>query len=270
MFFIKKEEQLEQIKVDFAEFFQEIPTTGFENKNLEWFSTDMEKRNFSPSKDISYNFNRYGYRCTEFTDRKKINVLTIGCSMTFGNAIPESMRFSKLICKKLGNNVADWNMAWPGASGDYCSRIISLCFDKLKPDLVLVNFPHIGRLEYFDCDGKLYDHRPLSKAKNEIEKRNKALLNKLSSEYQSIYQFLKNYKLIEKTVQSTPYLFSIQIENEKSLHNYLDKNRFVQPLKKVDVGRDGGHPGTESHKLHAESYFKKIEEVYSELLDWKN
>lgn len=266
MFFMKKK-NLEKIRVSFKECFEEIPRTGFENQSYKWFSTDIEERNFPVdySERISYEFNSQGYRCNEFT-RKAFNIMTLGCSMTFGNAVPVHDRFSTLICNELGKDVADWNLAWPGTSGDYCSRIIALCFDRLKPDLVLVNFPHIGRMEYFDCNGRLYDYRPLAKTTDLIEKQNKELIDGLASEYQSIYRFFKNFKLIEKTIQSTPWLFSVQKEDEQTLKQYTDNELFVKPLNKVDTGRDGGHPGIKSHSLHAESYLRKIKEVYGDKL----
>src|SRR5690242_14478844 len=102
------------------EFFKPLLKTKYVDQKLAQFSTDIKPNPFPC--EVSYQFNKYGYRSDEFT-RSDINVLTIGCSVAFGNGIPANCRFGSVFCSllsaKLGKTVSDWNIAWPGESVDY-------------------------------------------------------------------------------------------------------------------------------------------------------
>ena len=247
----------------------EIPKTGYENKKYKWFSTDIPTKNFpTPHNDeVLYEFNNHGYRSDDF-QKKFINVMTVGCSFAFGNGIPANKRFGRIFCDLLEENVCDWNFAWPGTSGNYVARIISSCIPFLKPDILLVNFPHMSRREFFDAQGEVFAHR----LRIEINPDKSGDLQEahisLVSLYQDMYQFLMNYRLIESIakIHNVKWMYSIQRGDQdvyKMIHNLIDESCLVDSLNKIDVARDGGHPGVESHANHARNYFDVYRRKYA-------
>ena len=136
------------------------------NLRLKYFNTDIESRQIQTeyNADIEYLFNSHGFRSKEFDDRGNFNVLSVGCSVTFGIGIPADKRYSRIFCDKIekdtGKRVVDWNMAMPGESIDYIARIVLLSLSVLKPDVLITNFPSLARREFFDVQGRRVDYRP--------------------------------------------------------------------------------------------------------------
>lgn len=270
MLFEKNECWTERIVTNFDNCFlaESIPKTGYENRELKWFTTDISSRNISTpyNDEIFYKFNNHGYRSEEFK-RRLINVMTVGCSFTFGNGIPANRRFSRIFCNLLGEDVSDWNLSWPGVSIDYVARIVSTCVPVLKPDIILVNFPPLARREFFDAQGYVFAHRIQRKTHcNKESDLHNAHLSLVSS-YQDLYRFLMNYKLIESISKqhNVPWLFSTQKSDQNAydkIHHHIDESLRVDCLDKIDSARDGGHPGVESNMNHALNYFDKYRRKY--------
>lgn len=269
------ENSLEEIKPDFASSFLcgEIPKTGYQNCQYKWFSTDLESRAHETPHDdeINYVFNDHGYRCQNFDRKDGVVVVTIGCSFSFGNGVPAGRRFSAVFCdllaERLGTEVADWNMSWPGSSGDYTSRIAMAAIPRLKPDIVLVNFPHSPRREYFDIDGVIFQHRPDRKAKSPKDADLLAHHRGLSSPCQDAYNMLKNYTLIRSLCQlnDSKFLYAT-LKVDKSTYDMIrhcfDERYMAASLSKTDTGRDGAHPGVGTHNAHGRNFFNAFLGAY--------
>jgi hypothetical protein len=257
------EKDPEKITQKFSDLFtpNEIPKTGHQNKTYHYFSTDILKNHHTEYPHvIEYNFNEYGYRCSNF-ERQEKNVMTLGCSIGFGNGIPSNLRFSSVFCNLIGNNVGDWNLSWPGVSCDYVARMAVKCIPILKPDILLVNFPNIARREFFDINGDLFSHRPNRATYSSIESEiHKAFMN-LTSQYQDLCNLYMNYMAIKNIckLNGVTLLYSVHEIDFKSAINVVpDQQFFVPALKKVDFARDGGHPGVNSNKIHGEHFFERL------------
>lgn len=252
----------------------QIPLTGYSNQVLNFFNTDISPGRLVTDYDneISYEFNENGYRCGNFID-ENLKVLILGCSVTFGNGIPVNRRYSSVFCNKLSEKfnlkVFDCNMGWPGESCDFVSRMALICVPLLKPDVLITNFPSFSRREYFDINCNRFDHRP-DRNQNFLNQTQKFIgknLINLSSDYQDIYNFFKNYKLLEQLVSlnGIKWLYSIQrkdIPVFSLLSNHFNLKIKVDSMEKIDFARDGGHPGVKTNEIHGLNYFKKYLEIY--------
>lgn len=97
---------------------------------------------------ITYRFNNEGFRCDDFDDSPCVVVL--GCSFTFGLALPEHMIWPTLLGKHLGLKVA--NLAWPGQGADYCFRLAEYWLPRLNAQLCVMLNPPTARVEVMGAD----------------------------------------------------------------------------------------------------------------------
>lgn len=244
------------------ELFTGIPKTKYAGVVLDTFSTDNDaKKSYNYS--IRYKFNSYGYRSDEFT-RSKTNVLTIGCSVAFGNGIPADKRFSAVFASEF--SAADWNMGWPGESVDYVGRILSTVIPILQPDILLVSFPSFCRREFFDAEGRRHDFRPDNRSSSLVGSKVHKSLLELTSDYQDVANFYKTFKLVELLCKDIRWLFSIR-KHDEAIFNYLnfDTTHKVASIEKVDVARDGGHPGVQTNLNFGKKLLDKYKELYDEI-----
>lgn len=250
-----------------------LPMTPYVNQELIYFNTDIETRQIDTgyNSDISYSFNSHGYRSPEFTQQGDINLLSIGCSVTFGNGIPVDKRFGDVFASLLSNNtqktVVNWNMAMPGESIDYIVRTSVLAIPILKPDILITNFPSFARREFFDNNGNRFDYRPKRQVDNRIEKELFSHLENLSSYYDDLARFFINYKLIESVVElyNCKWLYALQkcdLEQYAEISVHCRDEWRVPSLQRVDVARDNGHPGVETNRLHGVNYYDKYMAIH--------
>jgi hypothetical protein len=249
------------------ELFSPLPKTKYVNQKLNKFSTDINPN----APFVNYHFNEYGYRSEGFV-RSEVNVLTIGCSVAFGNGIPSENRFSAIFCNllqaSLQKSISDWNIAWPGESVDYIGRMLPLFLPFLKPEILIVSFPSFCRKEFFDAFGSRYDFRPDRKDSNAISKNIHQHLLALTSDYQDLANFFRTFKMIDYMCKylGIKWLYSIRKHDESLFTkiNQFDTIIKIDSLDKIDVARDGGHPGILSNKNFGEKIFKKYMEIYYE------
>lgn len=99
------------------------------------------------SKKTTYNINSQGFRGKEF---ENIDVITLGCSITFGVGLHESDAWPNVLGNLINKNVA--NLSKAGASADTCFRFASHWIPKLKPQIVIYLQPPQGRFEILRKD----------------------------------------------------------------------------------------------------------------------
>jgi len=228
-----------------------------------WAGADDEKfygRNPHPDygpTDITYVYNKYGYRSVEFDIQADIRIASFGCSCVFGTGMPNDKLFSNLIAQRLtsqtGKKVINLNLGIQGASNSAIARTLSLAVEKLKPDLVLVNFTYLIRFEFFTGEGYYFflPHRKDALAK---------ALSIMANPHDCIIDLYKDYKLIEKTLQSMeiPWFWSAMMPDILLLEEHLALDRFVGTFDTIDTARDHGHPGALSNSLLCDKYMEKI------------
>lgn len=116
-----------------------------------YVGTQEDERKIYKSKDaeVTYYFNKEGFRTKQFNllNKNNINILTAGCSNTFGQSMPEEKIWPTILKNKISNNNVDlYNI---GVSGLDTGRIIANCYNFIKkygaPDYLFLLLPPIQR-----------------------------------------------------------------------------------------------------------------------------
>lgn len=240
---------------------------------------------------FTYRINSHGYRGDHFKvlDRNNINILYGGCSLTFGEGLPEELTWPYLLTEKIKNQypskqVNYYNLSQPGLSISGVSR---LCFDYFKkyghPDYLFLMLPNIMRgLVYSKHQGyKTIAPNMQSVIADPIVKKYFQnvipenvwlqafdLMNIIEQYCESVGITLVwnatdreiwkqlNYKFFVNKIEDQYSLIkpkTIKITNElKMPDNILN-------LPYWECARDGSHPGSAWTTSQAESYYNKIE-----------
>lgn len=246
----------------------EIPKTRYSGqKQTQWSWADKLGKyqknphpRYGPS-DITYNFNEHGYRSDDFFQRKDINILFLGCSLTYGLCLPLEETYPYLLCrdleKKTGKSVNLWNLGLPGRSNDYISRISLLALPILKPDLFFVYFTERSRREFIGVDNNYY--RFNTDRKLDLKNPVKRMLNKamytLTSPSMDEITMLKNYKLVEMMSNNLgiKFLFTGYKNPFNGIENFINPESNIKfELSNIDSARDHIHPGREANKIFSQ------------------
>lgn len=160
-----------------------------------------------------------GYACRDFTPRD-LNIAFFGCSWT--DDIPAKPSYSRVVCQRFeeryGIRVGHWNLGLTAHGNDYIARTILCGIDAIKPDIVWVTFTGMDRQEYFTLDGRLIRYQldwvmaerqrhPNWKALAMVEKEAIGQLNRLSNPCDDTVNFIKDYKLIELSLETRGILW---------------------------------------------------------------
>lgn len=144
-----------------------IHQTHYRNCELEWWPTDTKEnfdqlmqrpdyREYAQSvgwdqpNAITYKFNNDGFRSNDFDPLGNNNLIALGCSFTMGIGLPVHQVWPWVVAKELDFEVC--NLAMGGASADSCYRMAEYWIPKLRPKLVVMLTPPLGRLELIDKD----------------------------------------------------------------------------------------------------------------------
>ena len=189
--------------------------------------------------DISYKFNKDGFRANNFSQRE--NVLFLGCSYTFGIGLPLKNTFPQIVSDKIG--LECFNLGLPGSSNDTAFRLSYIWIKRLNPKLVILTAPPDIRFELLIHD----------KGSNEIESRFVTTLDQLvNTENEPLWANTDQNGLInqEKNIMAIKYICdSLKI---KFLIFYTDN------IYTIDNARDLLHPGIESNKNFANKILEQI------------
>ena len=120
-------------------------------KNLKEKPDLMAKNGWDDTPSISYTFNSHGFRCDEFTTDPTI--MFLGCSLTYGTALPIDVGWAKLVASKLGLKSA--NLGQEGSSADTAFRLCLGWIDRIQPKIVVYLKPPRIRWELIYKDTSL-------------------------------------------------------------------------------------------------------------------
>jgi len=99
--------------------------------------------------DFLYKINSHGFRSQHFktVDENKITILTGGCSHSFGEGVPEEVRWQSFLLKNLNDkNVEIFDVSSMGASCRLITRnVISFIRNYGKPDYIFLYLPDVAR-----------------------------------------------------------------------------------------------------------------------------
>ena len=128
------------------------------NKIFKWFNTDTEElylKNLAVRHSLlssngwigssfTYKINSKGFRCDEFLGED--NIMIVGCSNTFGVGLPLANTWAQIVARQVNLRCA--NLAQPAAGLDTAFRLGLGWIAKLKPKIVVLCCPPLGRFEY--------------------------------------------------------------------------------------------------------------------------
>jgi hypothetical protein len=216
--------------------------------------------------DITYQFNSHGYRCAEFDTEADIRLISIGCSHTLGQALPQAElfheRFAQRLRSETGKSVVNWNLSQVGSSNDYVTRVLYLTVPKLNPHMVLINFTYSSRREYMTAHNEQVGYIPLWPPHSPTLKEVYQHFEALSSRYDNQLNMFRNYKSVENLLHNHLWLYSlVSPNNMMGLDGHMDLSRYVGSLEIVDHGRDGTHPGPRSNELLFDCYWRRFVEL---------
>lgn len=231
--------------------------------------------------DVIYEINENGYRInTPLNENKNSNVIAcFGCSNTFGQGLPWNEIWVSVLNKKLGDNWKTINYGVCGASNDTVARLIYNYTQNNKPKIICCYFPEIFRLEFFDYNLQLKNFFP-RKNDNNIHLEDYNAYKRLANEENCLFNFIKNFKLIQNLckVNNITFYWNTWSENilnmgKEGISNNFDIDSFTGSLfDDSDVyrhqpdnfdwhnnsARDGAHFGSFVHEKLADSFYKKI------------
>jgi len=103
---------------------------------------------------IEYNVNIHGFRGEDFTG--VVDAVALGCSYTFGHALPQDQMWTWELTQTLGIKIA--NLGINGAGVASCFRVLKYWLPRLKPKWIFFLLPHLNRLEVVisDMSSRMY------------------------------------------------------------------------------------------------------------------
>jgi hypothetical protein len=151
----------------------------------------------------TYSYNKHNFRSIEFSS--DVDILTAGCSFTFGMGLPFEYTWSQQLQKQLPNKKIA-TLSWPGYS---IQKIISYIFRYFKsighPKMIICNFPDFYRFLF-------------------LNKYNYGIMNYYSGILQNPSFSKKIKKQIEESCPSDYWGYYINYEYIFMLEQYCDSN----------------------------------------------
>jgi hypothetical protein len=281
-----------------------MPPSGQAPGETRWLDTDSAKdfeSNPHPLlgiEDVTYRINSLGYRCPEFATPKSeagLTLITLGASEVFGCGVPEEKVFGALLARKLestlGKPITHWNLGKNGASSDYMSRVLISALPVLKPDIVVLIFPHASRREHIHDTGRSFNFCPVHDKRARLLKGlpvgHRDPLNAeiwkahdcLSGTDSDAINLYTNYQVCASLCRAAQamWLFSsMRTTHLQPIANLVHSDHWVKPglgelaaaCKEGDgmrLARDMAHPGMGPHRDFAALAFSKLEALYPDL-----
>jgi hypothetical protein len=102
--------------------------------------------------EYNYIWNSDALRSVEFSTKPK--VVAVGCSITLGQGLPQDLRWSDILSKKIGQPIG--NISYSGASinKDVSSFLGMVHQYEYVPDIVIANFANLERFYFIDGSGE--------------------------------------------------------------------------------------------------------------------
>ena len=196
--------------------------------------------------NIYYDINEYGYRCPPFEtiDYNKIQVITAGCSFTFGMGISEGNNWPSILQQKLPSSFQVWNLGVPGYSNDAIVRTISRFVKFIKPAFIFVQWTHLNRREYVTSNNILQRILPNHpKYHNDTSSAAKGFFG-MHNDCFDRYCFEKNLS----------FMFNLSKAYDI---NFIWEE--INNFPALDKTRDEHHPGLKSHEEFANIMYRHYE-----------
>lgn len=230
------------------------------------FFTDkgLDKQNMDKAPWNEQKLNSYGYRCPEWDplpDGKK-NVVVLGCSHTFGQALDDDQTWVAHLSKHNSDRLRYWNLGVPGASADACVRRLWGTQKLLFPKIVIMCWPPITRREWYDKEiSTLHGASEKLLIHNKHTDKSNFLNNVFWVEKFAEVTGAKTFHCFSDDPISHPDLEGLNVLEDYSLKNcwpYWDKFTAREFFSKPSRAKDGSHYGEENHKRFAYLLIQKF------------
>jgi len=185
--------------------------------------------------DFLYKLNQDGFRSTDFLefDKNKNNILFAGCSITFGQGLPEDLVWpqvlmSSLVSQNPEEDFASYNIGIPGI-GIFAiyKNILAFIESVGTPNKIFVLFPNISRGFIYSDERSDFIHSDMHSDKD---------LDSHDYKYIKGYQHMEQLLTVVTLINSLEYLcYSLNIElmwstwefDGNALFNELNFKNFV-------------------------------------------
>ena len=220
---------------------------------------------------MTYRFNKEGYRCDEFDKPHDLAVMVVGCSVAFGTGVVYKETFGKRFLALLAKQNDSqspvlYNLSDGGQGNDYIARTTVEWFDRLQPDVTIIQLSHYLRYEYIDHFGNYVNlfKEPLDMVGKEV----KSHFDLVYNENYGMMNTYKNVLLLQEFFKNRNhhYLFCGLLPIAKAMkrsvsclepiRSKVDFSRFDLVEMDYDFGAaDHQHPSSGSHGKYARSLF---------------
>lgn len=232
------------------EYFDEYSKFGW----IPYFSEEEKNNTVNNQETFSYYMSDIGFRGQYPSVNDKQLLASFGCSVAFGQGLPEDKIYAKLIAQHYNKKYL--NLGIPGASCHRIALTFSAAVRVWDIETAIINLPPFTRFHYCDSTNHLQsillsydiDLPDLENVRKDIIKHfsNQFLASQSIDAIQWIIDIAKSRNI--KIVLASWDLDTIQLVK---LAFDLDILKF----NTIDQARDK-HPGSESHKVFADNVIK--------------
>lgn len=227
------------------------------------------------NKDFGYRVNKYGFRTNKFNKLSKdnINIITAGCSVTFGMALPEEKIWPTILKNRIKNkNIHLDNIGIPGIDSIQEIRNIYIYNEKYgKPDYIFLCLPPIYRFPDLEKQSNALSTKqeigwiPTKDALEDYIYRN---FRKYSIHIFHSIATMKNFEQYCYDTGIKLYWFSWDHSTNEYYRMFGFRNMINYDFKTHDYGqsdekywdfaRDDSHLGIKYHYVFAEKFYEEF------------
>lgn len=244
------------------------------DKDYTWYSKILMHE--PEGDDFLYRYNKLNFRSKSFDDLDSEFALFAGCSVSFGQGIPEEYSWPYLVSKRIDSDFA--NISSLGADAvTIVNNVISFIETIKTPRTVMILFPQINRHRYIGGRDKTIHHSsPISPSSvNDIYEWANQENNILK-----IWDNINIIRLLEVYCKnrSIELLWTSWDAETTKFYELFKFNNFIGHIgpnnnfkinkesnliveKYWEWGRDLSHPGVEMHQAYASTFYNKYQGV---------
>jgi len=222
----------------------------------ELFEKNIKNSNFADTADkygpqhdlLTYRLNSNGFRGDNFDSSVK-NILTLGCSYTFGIGLREHESWPYILAQALNLHVH--NISWPGRSNDYCFRMAEYWIPRLNPHMVVMLAPPPVRAELKVSTTERNQYMTFLPSQVQLTDQDFYLKNWFANQSNAEINSRKNKLAIEAICIKSNIKF-LWYNNTALCRDFFRKKT------DNDYARDFQHPGTTYHENFVQQVLKDL------------
>lgn len=213
----------------------------------------LEKNGWTKD-NITYTFNKDGFRSEEFTYEPDDSVLFLGCSLTVGIGVDLESTWAYKVASRLG--LRRYNLGVGGGGPDMCFRLAHHWIPRLRPKYVMMLTPYGGRMEI------LADKAIIQLMPNYLKHLERTGVR------EKVEPFYNTWLSHPANAEMNLLKCSLGVQ---SICNSIGAALIEKPLDKIELttlmtdqgwtgtmGRDLMHPGKEWHEAVTQKFLDKV------------